>query len=100
MLIELITDTVATLGVFGGAQYLYQQYWPKRKPNPTGVYTWKETNRGEKFRCPKCECRITGQPPICSCEEHHYEHFHFQCVGREPYCCGYKCIVRTIDDRV
>lgn len=108
MLIQLIADTVATIGILGGTQLTYKKYWSKKhRPNITGIYTWKEMHRGGvKFRCPKCQYQPKwsnafskeGSLPICLCEEYHYEHFHFQCIGDPKYHCGFTCIVRSADD--
>lgn len=99
ILIELLANAITTLGVYGGAAWAYKHYWPRRKRNITGIYTWKNLYRdANTFHCPKCLCNTSaGQPPLCFYEEYHYEHFHFKC-NSPPYSCGYTCIVRTVDD--
>lgn len=101
LLIEILANATTTLGVYGGAAWAYKHYWPRRKRNITGVYLWKriytDNTDNNTFSCPKCLCNNIGQPPICSCEEYHYEHFHLKC-NRPDYSCGYTCIVRTVDD--
>lgn len=101
--IELIANAATTLSL-GGGFWLFK-WWRfnnKRARNLhqklEGVYLWEDTNEGCSFQCPKCECKIQGQPPICSCEEYHSEHFHFKCEGKPLYSCGYSCIIRTKDD--
>ena len=110
--IELVSNAATTLSLGGGLWFLHTKHKhkpiPKSRPNITGVYAWKEIHQGGiQFKCPKCEYTLTwldafskqGAPPICACEEYHYEHFHFQCIGDPKYHCGYKCIVRTADDK-
>ena len=101
ILIEVIANATTTLGLCGGFFGLKKIYNAKTKPkmNMLGIYPWKPMNEGDHFRCPKCEYRVKGQPPICSCQDYHYDHFHFKCyTAYSNCCCGYSCIVRTKDD--
>lgn len=100
LVIELITNAATTLSLGGGLWFINNKYKskPKSKLETFGVYTWAAMNRLDKFQCPKCECKIKGQPPICFCHEYHLEHFHFKCEGHPPNCCGYSCIIRAKDD--
>lgn len=101
ILIEIIANGITTLGVCSGLFGLNKIYKYKIKPkmNMLGIYSWDEMHDDAHFHCPKCEFPVSDQPKICSCQDYHYEHFHFKCFSASSNeCCEYSCIIRTKDD--
>jgi hypothetical protein len=100
IILELVSNLMVGAGAVGGTLFLKKKLKKISESCPFGTLPWsiyqKSSSGNRGFRCPKCINinKNTVQPPICTCDEYHREHFHYKCGD-----CGYTNILRTADDK-